>query len=145
DAAKLKKEMGVRLCAVVKIVSDIDIAQRNIVQEGHFSTRVPDRRVDYRVSFTPAMYGQKCVIRVLDAANSPRYLWDLGMPDWMFADIDRTMGGDSGMVLVWGRTGSGRTASRYATLRGIDSGGRNVITMGDAVDIQIVGITQMQV
>ncbi|MBC8107597.1 MAG: Flp pilus assembly complex ATPase component TadA, partial [Anaerolineae bacterium] len=145
DAAKLKKEMGVRLCAVVKVISEIDISQRNSVQEGSFSTRVPDRRVDYRVSFTPAMYGQKCVIRVLDAANAPRYLWDLGLPEWMFNDIDKKIRGDSGMVLVCGPTGSGKTASLYATLRSIDAGERNVITIEDPVEIQIEGITQMPV
>lgn len=145
DAAKLKKEMGVRLCAVVKVISEIDIAQKNSVQEGSFSTRVPDRRVDYRVSFTPAMYGQKCVIRVLDAANAPRYLWDLGLPEWMFNDIDKKIRGDSGMVLVCGPTGSGKTASLYATLRSIDAGERNVITIEDPVEIQIEGITQIPV
>ncbi len=145
DAAKLKKEMGIRLAAVVKILSDIDIAQRNIVQEGHFTSRVPDRRVDYRVSFTPAMYGQKCVIRVLDAAAAPRYLWDLGLPEWMFTDIDRTIRGDSGMCLVCGPTGSGKTASLYAALRSIDAGERNVITIEDPVEIQIEGITQIPV
>src|SRR3954453_3823927 len=145
DAAKLKKEMGIRLCAVIKVISEIDISQKNIVQEGHFSTRVPDRRVDYRVSFTPAMYGQKCVVRVLDAANAPRYLWDLGLPEWMFNDIDRTIRGDSGMVLVCGPTGSGKTASLYATLRSIDTGERNVITIEDPVEIQLEGITQIPV
>ena len=145
DAAKLKKEMGVKLTAVIKVLSDIDIAQRNIVQEGHFSTRVPDRQVDYRVSFTPSMYGQKCVIRVLDAANAPRYLWDLGLPENQFNDIDRIIRGDSGMVLVCGPTGSGKTASLYATLRSIDSGERNVITIEDPIEIRLEGITQMPV
>ncbi|MGH7177573.1 MAG: ATPase, T2SS/T4P/T4SS family [Tepidisphaeraceae bacterium] len=145
DAAKLKRENGVRLTSVIKILSDIDISQRNIVQEGHFTTKVPDRRVDYRVSFTPAMYGQKCVIRVLDSANAPRYLWDLQLPEWMFKDIDRVIRGDSGMVLVSGPTGSGKTASLYATLRSIDSGERNVVTIEDPVEIQIEGITQMPV
>jgi general secretion pathway protein E len=145
EAAQLKKEMGIRLNAVIKILSDIDIAQRNIVQEGHFGTRVPDRRVDYRVSFTPAMYGQKCVIRVLDTASAPRYLWDLHLPDWMFQAIDKAIRGDSGMVLVCGPTGSGKTASLYAALRSIDSGERNVVTIEDPVEIQIEGITQMPV
>jgi general secretion pathway protein E len=145
EAAQLKKEMGIRLNAVIKILCDIDIAQRNIVQEGHFGTRVPDRRVDYRVSFTPAMYGQKCVIRVLDTANAPRYLWDLHLPEWMFQAIDKAIRGDGGMVLVCGPTGSGKTASLYAALRSIDSGERNVVTIEDPVEIQIEGITQMPV
>jgi general secretion pathway protein E len=101
--------------------------------------------VDYRVSFTPAMYGQKCVIRVLDTASAPRYLWDLHLPDWMFQSIDKAIRGDSGMVLVCGPTGSGKTASLYAALRSIDSGERNVVTIEDPVEIQIEGITQMPV
>jgi type II secretory ATPase GspE/PulE/Tfp pilus assembly ATPase PilB-like protein len=145
EAAQLKKELGIRLNAVIKILCDIDIAQRNIVQEGHFGTRVPDRRVDYRVSFTPAMYGQKCVIRVLDTASAPRYLWDLHLPDWMFQAVDKAIRGDSGMILVCGPTGSGKTASLYAAIRSIDSGERNVVTIEDPVEIQIEGITQMPV
>jgi general secretion pathway protein E len=145
EAAQLKKEIGIKLNAVIKIMCDIDIAQRNIVQEGHFGTRVPDRRVDYRVSFTPAMYGQKCVIRVLDTASAPRYLWDLHLPEWMFQAVDKAIRGDSGMVLVCGPTGSGKTATLYAGLRSIDSGERNVVTIEDPVEIQIEGITQMPV
>ena len=145
EAAQLKKEMGIRLNAVIKILCDIDIAQRSIVQEGHFGTRVPDRRVDYRVSFTPAMYGQKCVIRVLDTASAPRYLWDLHLPDWMFQSLEKAIRGDSGMVLVCGPTGSGKTASLYAALRSIDLGERNVVTIEDPVEIQIEGITQIPV
>ena len=137
DAAKLKKEFGVKLCAVIKILADIDIAQRNAVQEGQFSSRVPDRGVDYRVSFTPSLYGQKCVIRVLDTANAPRYLWDLNLPDWMFQSIDKAIRGEGGMVLVCGPTGSGKTASLYASLRSIDSGERNVVTIEDPVEIKL--------
>jgi general secretion pathway protein E len=145
DVARLKKETGTRLCAVVKILCDIDIAQRSIIQEGHFSSRVPDRRVDYRISFTPSMYGQKLVMRVLDTANAPQYIWDLGMPEWMFQEIERAVRADQGMVLVCGPTGSGKTASLYAVLRSIDSGERNVVTIEDPVEIQIGGITQMPV
>src|SRR2546423_13688467 len=56
DVVRLPKEFGVKLTSLIKILCDIDIAQRNIVQEGHFAARVPDRRVDYRVSFAPAMF-----------------------------------------------------------------------------------------
>ena len=76
---------------LAKVMSDIDIAQRNIVQEGHFSSRVPDRRVDYRVSFAPAMFGQKLVVRILDTANTPYHVWDLQLPDWMYETITAAM------------------------------------------------------
>jgi general secretion pathway protein E len=83
-----QRELAVRLLSMVKVLSDIDIAQKNIVQEGSFSARVPSgtpgqpvRRVDYRVSFAPAVYGQKLVIRMLDTANSPQHIDDLQLPD----------------------------------------------------------------
>jgi len=79
----------------VKVLSDIDISQRNAIQEGHFASRVPGggktggshRRVDYRVSFAPAVYGQKLVIRILDAANAPLRATDLNMPRWMLDEL----------------------------------------------------------
>jgi general secretion pathway protein E len=145
EAAQLKKELGTRLNAVIKILCDIDIAQRNVVQDGHFSTRVPDRRVDYRLSFSPAIYGQKCVMRVLDTATAPRYLWDLHLPDWMFQALDKAIRGESGMLLVCGPTGSGKTGSLYAAIRSIDSSERNVVTIEDPVEFQIEGITQLPV
>jgi general secretion pathway protein E len=97
------------------------------------------------VSFTPSMYGQKLVMRVLDTANSPQYIWDLGLPEWMFKEIERAVRADQGMVLVCGPTGSGKTASLYAVLRSIDSAERNVVTIEDPVEIQLDGITQMPV
>src|SRR5439155_8211231 len=78
DVARLPNQVGHRLATLVKVLSDIDISQRNAIQEGHFSSRVPNpkrpdvaRRVDYRVSFAPAVFGQKLVVRILDTANAP--------------------------------------------------------------------------
>jgi general secretion pathway protein E len=145
EVVRLDSELGVKLSAVVKVLCDIDIGHRNIVQEGHFSTKVPGRRVDYRVSFAPAMFGQKLVIRILDTANAPFYIWDLQMPEWMQQEIEKAVQGDSGMVLVCGPTGSGKTTTLYACVRSIDSGERNVVTIEDPVEIQIEGVTQIPV
>ncbi|MGF1632353.1 MAG: ATPase, T2SS/T4P/T4SS family [Phycisphaerae bacterium] len=145
EVAKLKKETGVRLTSLVKILADIDIAQRNIIQEGGFGVRLTDRGVDYRVSFTPSMYGQKLVLRVLDAANSPRYLWDLGLPESYYKPLERAMKRDEGMFLVCGPTGSGKTATLYASIRSIDTAERNVVTIEDPVEIKLPGVTQMPV
>ncbi len=141
----LKKELGIRLLSVVKILCDIDISVRNAVQEGNFVSQVPDRRVDYRVSMTPSIYGQKLVIRCLDSANSPRYLWDLNLPESVFRPIEKGIKRDAGMLLVCGPTGSGKTSTLYATLRSIDSNERNVVTIEDPVEIKIPGVTQMPV
>ncbi|HEV2296381.1 MAG TPA: ATPase, T2SS/T4P/T4SS family [Tepidisphaeraceae bacterium] len=145
DTVRLPKEMGIRVTSLVKVLSDIDIAQRNIVQEGHFSSRVPDRRVDYRVSFAPAMFGQKLVVRILDTANTPYHVWDLQLPEWMYEVITAAMKQDSGMFLVCGPTGSGKTSTLYAVIRDIDVGERNVVTIEDPVEIQLDGVTQIPV
>jgi general secretion pathway protein E len=153
DAVSLSKEIGVKLLSAVKVLSDIDIAQHNIVQEGHFSARVPtktkremiERRVDYRVSFAPAMHGQKLVARVLDAANAPLHIDDLQLPAKAREIIRRTSEQDAGMILVCGPTGSGKTTTLYAILRDIDITQRNVVTIEDPVEIQLDGVTQIPV
>ncbi|HZZ41999.1 MAG TPA: ATPase, T2SS/T4P/T4SS family [Tepidisphaeraceae bacterium] len=145
DILRLNKDLGTRLTAMVKILCDIDIQYRNTVQEGRFSVTLPDRRVDYRISFAPSVYGQKLVVRVLDEANAPRYIWDLGLPDWMFKELEKAVQLDSGMVLVCGPTGSGKTTTLYSVLRSIDVGQRNVVTIEDPVEIQIEGVTQLPV
>jgi general secretion pathway protein E len=153
EAVRLSKELGVKLLSAVKVLSDIDIAQRNIVQEGHFSARVPtktkkemiERRVDYRVSFAPSMHGQKLVIRVLDAANAPLHIDDLQLPAKAREIIRRTSEQDAGMILVCGPTGSGKTTTLYAILRDIDITQRNVVTIEDPVEIQLDGVTQIPV
>jgi len=153
DAVKLSKELGIKLLSAVKVICDIDIAQRNIVQEGHFSARVPtktkkemtERRVDYRVSFAPAMHGQKLVVRVLDTANAPLHIDDLQLPVKAREIIRRTSEQDAGMILVCGPTGSGKTTSLYAILRDIDISQRNVVTIEDPVEIQLDGVTQIPV
>ena len=145
DLASLARPSGVKLGQLVKVLADIDIAKKDAVQEGSFACRVTDRRVDYRVSFTPGLYGQKLVVRVLDAANAPQYLWDLGLPDDQFKAMDRTVRRNEGLVLVCGPTGSGKSSSLYAMLRSIDSKERNVVTIEDPVEIRLDGVNQIPV
>jgi general secretion pathway protein E len=147
-----QRELAIRLLSMVKVLSEIDIAQKNIVQEGSFSVRVPSgkpgqpvRRVDYRVSFAPAVYGQKLVVRVLDPANSPQHVSDLEMPRNVIEPVRRMIQQEAGMILVCGPTGSGKTTTLYAILRDIDVGERNVVTIEDPVEIQLEGVTQIPV
>lgn len=152
DVLRLPNQIGIKLTTLVKVLSDIDIAQRNTIQEGHFVCRVPSpkspggrRRVDYRVSFAPAVYGQKLVIRILDTASAPMRISDLHLPAWMFEEIGATIRQDSGMVLVAGPTGSGKTTTLYALVRSIETTRRNVVTIEDPVEIQIENVTQIPV
>jgi len=145
DALKLNKELGMRVSALVKVLGDIDLTTKNQIQEGRFSARVPGRRVDYRVSFAPSVFGQKLVLRILDIANAPLQLRDLQVPPEMIEDIKFSIQQDAGMVMVCGPTGSGKTTTLYALMRSIDVRERNVITIEDPVEIQIEGITQLPV
>jgi general secretion pathway protein E len=154
DVIRLSRELGIKLLSSIKVLSDVDIAQRNIVQEGHFSAQVPgrsqkpgvnERRVDYRVSFAPAMHGQKLVIRILDAANAPLHIDDLQLPPRALDIIRKASEQESGMILVSGPTGSGKTTTLYAILRDIDVHQCNVVTIEDPVEIQLEGVTQIPV
>ncbi len=142
-------KVGHRLATLIKVMCDLDIAQKNMIQEGHFAARVPavgpPRRVDYRVSFAPAVYGQKCVMRVLDTANAPLRAGDLNLPRWMLQELADSIKQDAGMILVAGPTGSGKTTSLYSLVRSIEVARRNVVTIEDPVEIQLEGVTQIPV
>jgi general secretion pathway protein E len=149
---KMPNPVGVKLTTLVKVLSDIDIAHKNTIQEGHFASVVPapkiktgKRRVDYRVSFAPALHGQKLVMRILDPTNAPLRIADLKLPAWMYEEIGSAIRQDAGMVLVAGPTGSGKTTSLYALVRSIEATSRNVVTIEDPVEIQIENVTQIPV
>lgn len=152
DVMRVPNQLGIKLTALVKVLSDIDISHKNTIQEGHFATVVPaprtkagKRRVDYRVSFAPALHGQKLVIRILDPANAPARIADLQLPRWMYEEIGDAIKQDSGMILVSGPTGSGKTTSLYALVRSLETTRRNVVTIEDPVEIQIENVTQIPV
>ncbi|HSZ58972.1 MAG TPA: ATPase, T2SS/T4P/T4SS family [Tepidisphaeraceae bacterium] len=151
EICHLSNALGTRLSALVKVLSEIDITQKNTIQEGHFSARVPSgrrgetRRIDYRLSFAPAVFGQKLVVRVLDASYAPLSVGSLGLTDWMGSEVERVIQQDAGMVLVCGPTGSGKTTTLYALIRGSDVTRRNVVTIEDPVEIQLEHVTQIPV
>ncbi len=145
DAVRLRKDLAAKLVGVVKVLANIDIAQKSVIQEGHFGSQASGRRIDYRVSFTPSMHGQKLVVRVLDLNNAPRFIHELNLPAWMQETIRKVSRQDAGMVLVCGPTGSGKTTTLYAVLRDIDVRQRNVITIEDPVEYQIDGVTQIPI
>jgi len=145
DLVRLPNEMGVKLTALVKIIGDIDVTQKSIVQEGHFAAKVPGRKIDYRLSFAPSVFGQKLVIRVQDSALSPAKIRDLNLPEWMYQEVAATIPQDQGMVLVCGPTGSGKTTTLYSLIRSSDTGRKNFVTIEDPVEIQIEGVTQLPV
>ncbi len=130
---------------LVKAVCAMGQASRDAVQEGHFSSVFPDRRVEYRVSFTPSVHAQKLVIRVLDERGSPENLGQLGMPQYMLDRIRQVCSQDSGLLLSCGPTGSGKTTTLYNAIREIDRRTHNVVTIEDPVEYQLDHVTQIPI
>jgi type II secretory ATPase GspE/PulE/Tfp pilus assembly ATPase PilB-like protein len=134
-----------RLVGVVKVLAQLDGTLKAQLQDGHFSAQVGGRRVDYRVSLTPVIAGEKLVMRVLDPLNAPTRLHDLGMPNWMYQRVRQLSQRDSGLMLACGPTGSGKTTTLYSCLREVDVDLRNVVTIEDPVEYHLEGCTQIPI
>ncbi|MHC4765546.1 MAG: ATPase, T2SS/T4P/T4SS family, partial [Planctomycetota bacterium] len=145
SAVELSMAIYLRLLGMVKILCQVDTSRKNVVQDGHFSVAVKGRRVDYRVSLTPAMHGQKLVVRVLDSANAPSRLHELGLVPWMYEKIRAIATRDAGLLLACGQTGCGKTTSLYSCIREIDVSQRNAITIEDPVEYYLEGCTQIPI
>ena len=141
----LPADVASRVGGVVKVLCQIDFAGIHGIQEGSFSARAPGRFTDFRVSFTPSVHGQKLAIRILDVANSPQSLKGLGAPKRLLSKLQGVMQQNSGMILMCGPTGSGKTTTLYSLIRDIDRNARNVMTIEDPVEYQIEGVTQSSV
>jgi general secretion pathway protein E len=144
-AAEIPADLLRRLLGMIKVLCQIDTSLKAQVQDGHFSATMKGRRVDFRVSLTPVMHGQKLVLRVLDTSNAPTRLHELGVLPWMYDKLRTVAGRDSGMVLACGPTGSGKTTTLYACLREIDVNTRNAITIEDPVEYYLEGCTQIPI
>lgn len=134
-----------RLIGVVRVLCQFDQSVKAEVLDGHFNVMVKNRRVDYRVSLTPSVHGMKLVLRVLDPANAPSRLHELGMLPWMYEKLRGACNRDAALVLACGPTGSGKTTTLYSCLREIDVEQRNAITIEDPVEYQIDGATQIPI
>jgi general secretion pathway protein E len=143
--ADLPESVGLLVIGVVKAACHMHVMGKEAVQDGHFSARFRTRRVDYRVSLTPSMHGQKLVIRVLDRTNAPRSLAEMGMPGYMHERIKKTTEKENGMFLSCGPTGSGKTTTLYNAILEIDRETTNVVTIEDPVEYALEGVTQIPV
>jgi general secretion pathway protein E len=144
-AVELSMNIFQRILGVVKILCQIDTSRKNVVQDGHFSVTARGRRVDYRVSLTPAMHGQKLVVRVLDSSNAPSRLHELGLVPWMYEKLRTIAIRDAGLLLACGPTGSGKTTTLYSCIRELDVEQRNAITIEDPVEYYLEGCTQIPI
>ena len=142
---EITAKMAVGILNVIKILCEIDIAKRNVVQEGSFALELPDRRVDFRVSMTPTAYGQKLALRFLDKATVPSQFENLGMDLDTVAEVTRVCQLDAGMIILAGPTGSGKTTTLYTALQTIDATTRNIVTIEDPVEYELSSATQISI
>ncbi len=129
----------------IKIMSDIDIAEQRLPQDGRFKITVSGRSIDFRVSTCPVVFGEKVVIRILDRGNLTLNLSDLGMDPEVLAGFEREIRAPWGMILVTGPTGSGKSTTLYSALNTINDPRKNIMTIEDPVEYQLHGINQVQV
>ena len=127
-----------------KIMSDMDIAERRVPQDGAFSMGFKGRRVDFRVSTFPTSHGEVIVIRILDRAGLKLELANLGFPEALAEEMRAVVHQPNGILLVTGPTGSGKTSTLYALLKELDSATKKIITLEDPVEYELKDITQGQ-
>ena len=129
----------------VKIMADLDIAERRVPQDGRVSLRVGGRAIDLRVATLPSIYGEKVVIRILDKDDGVLDLTDLGFLPDSLSRFEEAYTKPYGTILVTGPTGSGKTTTLYAVLHALNSPELNIITVEDPVEYRLAGVTQVQV
>jgi type IV pilus assembly protein PilB len=145
EAAHVPKRMVNAVVSRVKIMSDLNIAEKRVPQDGRVSVVVDDRRVDLRITTLPTQRGEGATIRILDKDNAQRSLDDLGMDGTGRDRFEQSFQQAYGAVLVTGPTGSGKSTTLYAALRDLNHVERKIITIEDPVEYQIGGINQINV
>jgi type IV pilus assembly protein PilB len=143
--AALPSKLHPMLIARVKILCGMKLDEKRKPQDGRFSTKFGDRKIDYRVSSFPGYYGEKIVIRILDSIKGVKLLNDLGFSTLQMTQIRAALGAPYGMVLISGPTGSGKTTTLYSMLNEIDRDHKNVVSLEDPVEYNVGGMNQSQV
>jgi len=129
----------------IKILCELDIAERRLPQDGSFHIQVEGRDIDFRVATTPTLHGEKVVMRILDKQAALLGLENLGFTKDQYLALRQVLRSPNGIVLVAGPTGSGKSTTLYAALEALNTGTRNITTIEDPVEYQMDGVTQIQV
>jgi len=142
---KIPKAKQNAVLARIKIISNLDITENRVPQDGRFKVRFENKEIDFRVSSLPTTFGQKFVLRLLDKANLSIGLDKLGFSEQPLAIFKQAIAKPFGMALVTGPTGSGKSTTLYSVLNQLNTPDKNIITIEDPVEYQVEGITQIQV
>lgn len=131
--------------ARIKILAKLRLDEKRKPQDGGFSIRFKDRKIDFRVSTFPAYYGEKVVLRILDTEKGVKGLEDLGFSPENLALVKEALAKPYGLILITGPTGSGKTTTLYSMISSLDREGRNIVSLEDPVEYHIPDVNQSQV
>jgi type IV pilus assembly protein PilB len=144
-AATIKRRMAPGVVSRIKIMGDLDIAEKRVPQDGRFALTVEGRRVDIRVVTLPLVHGESVVMRILDQGVTVQNLESLGMEPIALKRFERAIAKPNGAVLVTGPTGSGKSTTLYGALSVLNDGERSILTIEDPVEQRMAGVKQMQI
>lgn len=145
DILPVEKSANQALISRIKIMSNLDITERFMPQDGSFKLKVKNQQIEFRVAILPSIYGQNCTIRVLDSGRVNLDLKSLGFLDSELQVFERNINRPWGLALMAGPTGSGKTTTLYSALSLINSRQKKIITIEDPVEYKLPGVHQMQV
>ena len=145
DSMTVPKKAQAPLISRIKVMADLDIAEKRAAQDGRISLRVGGAEYDFRVSTNPGVNGEKVVMRILDKKGIQVRLDQLGIPNVMMDDFDNMIQRSYGIITVTGPTGSGKSTTLYSVLNTLNSPEKNILTIEDPVEYQLPGLTQTQV
>jgi general secretion pathway protein E len=145
DLIEPARALHAAIVSRVKIMSQLDISEKRLPQDGRITLRVAGKPVDVRVSTIPTGHGERVVLRLLDKQAGRLDLTRLGMDDAELAHMDRLIKEPHGIVLITGPTGSGKTTTLYSALSRLDSSALNIMTVEDPIEYDLDGISQTQV
>ncbi len=145
DMMRPPKRMHAAIVSRLKILGEMNIAERRLPQDGRIKVTIAGRQIDVRVSIVPTVFGERAVMRILDKTTALLGLAELGMQADMLSKFRRLIAVPHGIILATGPTGSGKSTSLYASLQEIWSPTTNILTIEDPVEYQVPGISQIQV
>ncbi len=138
-------KMKAALISRIKILADLNIAERRVPQDGRIKLKMGNRVIDFRVSTLPTLYGEKIVLRILDVGRVALDLEELGLSETSLQDLVRGVESPFGILLVTGPTGSGKTTTLYSALTRLNQPGVNIMTVENPVEYNLKGVNQVQV
>lgn len=145
DMFILPKKFHPPIVTRIKIMSNLDIAEKRIPQDGRTSIKVDGKKIDIRISIIPTFFGESIVLRLLDRETFLLGLEELGFSEDNYRKFNQLIHSDHGIILLTGPTGSGKTTTLYAALSKINNPGINIITLEDPVEYNLEGINQIQI